>query len=137
MIANIPRRCMHSPQLPHASPLHPNLLVPHSLIKVDTIQHTHLHIHTCKQLCTHAHMHSSIHARTTHPHSHSLTHSCTHGHIMHTHKHTHTHIVAHPLSLSLSHTHTHTPQQVRSLLASGIKPDAERDQVSVFWCRLD
>ena len=31
---------------------------------------------------------------------------------------------------------TYTPQQVRSLLASGIQPDAERDEVSVFWCRL-
>ena len=49
-----------------------------------------------------------------------------------------------PTRLSSQHQHihtftlrAHTPQQVRSLLASGIKPDAERNVVSVFWCRLD
>ena len=31
-----------------------------------------------------------------------------------------------------AHATAHTPQEVRKLLASGIKPDAERDEVSVF-----
>ena len=39
---------------------------------------------------------------------------------------------------TIAHTRARAPQAVRSLLASGIKPDAERsdDGVSVFWCRL-
>ena len=37
----------------------------------------------------------------------------------------------------ITHTRARTPQLVRSLLASGIKPDAERDRVSLFWCRSD
>ena len=39
------------------------------------------------------------------------------------------------------HTHAYycsqTPQEVRRLLASGLKPDSERDYVSVLWCRLE
>ena len=54
----------------------------------------------------------------------------THTHIF-TYTHTHTHTYIHTL------TSTDTPQQVRKILASGIKPDAEKDWVSVFWCKLD
>ena len=85
---------------------------------------------------------SRTHPQTiSHTHSHSLTHTNTH--TRRTHSHTHTLTTCHSpthtftLLLTLTHSHTHTPQQVRSLLASGIKPDAERDQVSLFWCRLD
>ena len=69
-----------------------------------------------------------------HPHHHAHTHSLTHTH-SHTYTYTYTHVFIHTHSL----THSLSPQQVRSLLASGIKPDAERDnrEVSVFWCSLD
>ena len=53
------------------------------------------------------------------------------------HMHTHSNKVAHIYSSHYTFMHAHTPQQVKKLLASGIKPDAERNSVSVFWCRLD
>ena len=73
----------------------------------------------------------------THPHSLSLTHiPCTHSKAL-TLTHTHTNTVAHIYSPHHTFTRTHTPQEVKKLLTAGIKPDAERDEVSVFWCRLD
>ena len=75
----------------------------------------HYHHRIGMQTYTNAHTQVHIH-KYTENHTHATVHCCTHIHV---------------------YTHTHTPQQVRSLLASGIKPDAETDDVSVFWCRLD
>ena len=135
------------------SPLHTNLPIYLSRL---TQASTQTHTFTCTlihALRIHTHALTGTHARTTHQLSHSLTHishtmharpthSLTHSLTYHAHtqrhQHTpiqmlHTHTQANTLTLS----HSHIPQQVRSLLASGIKPDAERDGVSVFWCRLD
>ena len=127
------------------SPLHTNLPIPHLLIKVDTSQHTntHFHMHTYTRFA-HTHTCTYRYPCTHDPPTLSLTHSLTYHAHTQRHQHTHpykccTHILApsHTQANTLTLSHSHIPQQVRSLLASGIKPDAERNKVSVSWCRLD
>ena len=70
------------------------------------------------------HHHHNTHTRARAPSS-----------LSHTRAHTHMHSHNHKQMQMHTRTHSLTHQQVRSLLASGIKPDAERDDgVSVFWC---
>ena len=146
------------------SPLHTNLPIPHLLIKVDTSQHTntHFHMHTYTRFahthtctyrypCTHdpptlslSLTHSLTHIPCTHSKTLTHTHPNTVAHIysprcIFTHVHTHASTCINTITPTIILSHTHTPQQVKQLLTSGIKPDAERDNrgVSVFWCRLD
>ena len=142
---------MHALTTTTTSPLH---TTSSSFIYLSSLTQpsTHFHMQTYKQMCMHAHtcIQPCMHARPP-PHTHQHTH--THTYHAHTQRHsltltqlklrTYTRLTTHPCIHTHIHaytharTHTHTPQQVQSLLASGIKPDAERDNVSVFWCRLD
>ena len=135
---------MHSPQLPHAFSRRSKFLI---LIYLSSLTQLTTNTFICTltvctltvctlTVCTP----TCIHPCTQDPHTlsftyaHSLTHSLARSHTLPTtHPHTYTNKYMNSVSLTL----TRTPQQVKTLLASGIKPDGERDNVSVFWCRLD
>jgi len=60
-------------------------------------------IHTCTELCMHAHYNACTHLRTA---------ACTPLHV-YTHTHTHTHARTHTLTHTDSHTHAHTHTHTR------------------------
>ena len=133
----------------------------HSRPSTDILVSTHLNARTFALNPDTYHPNTHSHIPSKHIHSHTFTHSLAHILLAHSliYSLNHTHINNHSLTDShgctllqhtymskhirtLSHmdvqTDTHTShQEVKRLLAKGIKPDAQKDEVSVFWCRLE
>ena len=105
---------MHALTTTTASLLHTNLLIPYSLTKLDTTQHTHTFICTVINKFTQTHTHPCTHDPPT-----QFSHSLTHSHTMHTLKDIHTHSRKHSCTHILAPPHiytcTHTSKYVNTI----------------------